>query len=155
MPETIEQLLEASGDPGAHCVQLFSVLLLLMTLGVREPDALNQKEVAELVGAWFSRLLSGEAPAKDKLDSNQMLMLFFSCFAFGPLALVAPMSQAMFGDAYQTAVDRVEHIVNQQDSGSFDKAMILVLSLLKSLDRRVFVERTGDFVSRKKVPCAH
>lgn len=138
-----------------HNVQIFSILLLLATLTFREPDAFKQDEVAGSVAAWFGRLAGVGTVGEGKPDPKQTMMLFFSCFAFGPLVLVAPKSQQVFGDVFQSVVDQVEHIVNQQNSGSFDKAMILVLSLLKTTNRHLFIERTGDFVSRKRVTFSH
>ncbi len=126
-----------------------------MSLGKREPGVLNHEEIAESVASWFGRLLGSGGAAKSQLDSQETLQLFFSCFVFGPLVLIAPNSLQVMGSAYQAAVDRVENIVNQQDSRSFDNVMVLILSTLKEIDRPSFIERTGDFVSKKKVGAPH
>ncbi len=151
MPQTIEQLLETAADPNAHSVQIFSLLLYLFTLGSREHDALNNEEIADALETWFSKLLNDDGLVRDKLTSQQTIMVFFSCFAFGPLVLVAPQSLQVLGNAYEQVVNQVEEIVSQQDSRSFDNVMILTLSLLKSISLGIYIEKTGDFVSKKKV----
>jgi hypothetical protein len=154
VPQTIEQVLETTVDSAAYSVQFFSVLLYLMTLGCREPDILNKdslEEIAKMVELWFNSLLENCSAVNGKFSSKQTLMLFFSCFAFGPLILIAPDSMQVLSKEYQNMVNKLEELVTQQDSRSFDNIMILIFSMLKSIDPIAFIEKTGVFVSRKKV----